>query len=150
MCDIEIYNINIEITEIPINLYFSFDFFFSSFSRLSIPALEKPALSTNFSTCSNVNLVSSYSILALFIIRLTEAAIIPSCLFKYFSSPDEHALHVIPSIFNNTFFIFILFLSQGYDSIATEHRQNYNYFSALNPASSISIIICFSDTFSLS
>ena len=49
--------------------------------------------------------------------RFTVAIFIPSCLFKYFSKPDEHAEHVIPSIFNNTFFM---------------------YYSPLKPASSIS------------
>ena len=32
----------------------------------------------------------------------------PSCLFKYFSSPNEQALHVIPSIFKMVFFILFL------------------------------------------
>ena len=106
ICAIEIYSINIDIILIPINLLFSFVFFFSSFSNLSIPKLLNPAFSIYFSTCSKFISVSSYSILALFIIKFTDAVFIPSCLFRYFSSPDEHALQVIPSIFNNTFFIF--------------------------------------------
>ena len=92
------------------SLYFSFVFFFSSFSKLSIPKLKNPAFSTNFSTCSKFNFLSSYSMFALFIIRFTVACFIPSCLFKYFSSPVEQALQVIPSIFNNTFFIVIILL----------------------------------------
>ena len=111
MCDIDIYNISSEITVIPINLNFSFDFFFSSFSKLSIPRLSKPALATNFSKSVISYFFSSYSMLALFITRFT-VALIPSCLFKYFSRPVEHALQVIPSIFNNTFFnLFLHFKS---------------------------------------
>ena len=108
ICDIDIYNTSIDIIVIAISLYFSFVFFFSSFSKLSIPKLVKPAFSTNFSTCSSVSFLSSYSTFALFIIRFTVACFIPSCLFRYFSNPVEHALQVIPSIFNNTFFIVII------------------------------------------
>ena len=104
MCDIEIYKIKSEIILIPQSLNFSFDFFFSSFSKLSIPKLSKPASDTKSSKSFNSSLLSSYSILALFITRLTLALTTPSCLFKYFSSPDEHALQVIPSIFSKTFF----------------------------------------------
>ena len=49
MCDIDIYKMRSEITVIPINLYFSLDFFLSSFSNLSIPKLINPAFATNFS-----------------------------------------------------------------------------------------------------
>ena len=91
----------------PINLYFSFEVFFFSFSNLSTPKLSNPAFSINFSICKISNNFSSYSILALFIIRLTDACLIPSCLFKYFSSPLEQALHVIPSIFKRTFFMIL-------------------------------------------
>ena len=103
ICDIDIYNISSDIIVIPINLYFSLDFFFSSFSKLSTPRLSNPAFAINFSKSSTVYNFSSYSILALFITRFT-VAFTPSCLFKYFSRPVEHALQVIPSIFNNTFF----------------------------------------------
>ena len=105
MCPIAMYNVRIAIIVKLHNLYFSLDFFFSSFCKLSIPRLSKPAFWTNFSICEISNFFSSYSTLALFITKLTVAFTMPSCLFKYFSNPLEQALQVIPSIFNKTFFI---------------------------------------------
>ena len=49
--------------------------------------------------------ILSYSIVAILNTKLAFALIIPFCLFKYFSRPDEQALQVIPDIFNTIFFI---------------------------------------------
>ena len=77
-------------------------FFFSSFFS---PRLLNPASLTNLFK-SFIFKLSSYSIKAVAITKLTEAFIIPSCLFRYFSRPFEQALQVMPSIFKTIFFIF--------------------------------------------
>ena len=83
--------------------------------------------------------------------KLTDACLIPSCLFKYFSSPLEQALHVIPSIFKRTFFMILcsflnvillkLYILQYVKCWDSEKYNIYNfdsiYFITSNPASSI-------------
>ena len=93
-------NISI-IAKIPKAMITFNEFAFLSFLLFS-PKLLNPASATNLFK-SSIEILSSYSIDAVAITKLTVASFIPFCLFKYFSKPFEQALQVIPSIFKIVF-----------------------------------------------
>ena len=112
MCPIEMYIKIIASIEKIINFIFSFLLLPSIFISLNSPKLLNPACFTNSSIFSRFNNFSSYSIVAFAMTKLTTAFEIPFCLFRYFSSPLEQALQVIPSIDKLIFFIINLPLLQ--------------------------------------
>ena len=83
---------------------------FLLFLLYSSPYEVNPDSSINLFNLLTSKRFSSYSILTVAKTKLTLALKIPSCLFKYFSSPAEQPLHVIPPTFKIIFFILPTFL----------------------------------------